>query len=142
MNPFFVSVWPVGPKSPSPTTSQPAVRWNYVTLVKAAVTYWHVFRATRAIFDGAWGPRIRWYFRPASKIRAKLALFLPDVRFLPTPAASSVAALRSAARDGEFADAKDGRGEFVDHAVAVRAAASSAIAFFGIRRARPRWPAC
>ena len=34
----------LGPKSSSPASPQPGVRWNYAKLVRAAVSHWHVAR--------------------------------------------------------------------------------------------------
>ena len=55
---FFGAVLMLGPKTQSPATSQPGVRWSYVKLVKAAVAYWHVVRGERAVFDAEWTPRM------------------------------------------------------------------------------------
>ena len=55
---FFGAVLLIGPKSPSPVSSHPGVRWNYVKLVKAAVACWHVVRGERAIFDVERSPRM------------------------------------------------------------------------------------
>ena len=55
---FFGAVLLLGPKSSSPVSSQPGVRWSYVKLVKAAATYWRVVRGTRAAFGGEWSPRM------------------------------------------------------------------------------------
>ena len=48
----------LGPKSPSPVSAQPGVRWSYVNLVKAAVAFWHVVRGKRAVLDADWTPRM------------------------------------------------------------------------------------
>ena len=61
-------------------------------------------------------------------------LCLVIMRPLSTCAASSPAAFRAAARKGELAGLKDCLCAFMDHAAAIRAAASTAIAFFGVRR--------
>ena len=50
---FFGAVLLLGPKSSSPASSRPGVRWNYVKLVKAAVAFWHVVRGKYAVFDGS-----------------------------------------------------------------------------------------
>ena len=55
---FFGGVLLRGPKTTSPVTPQPGVRWNYVKLVKAAIAYWHVVRGERAVFDVEWAPRM------------------------------------------------------------------------------------
>ena len=55
---FFTAALLQGPKSLSSATRQPAVRWSYVKLVKAAVAFWHVVRGKRAIFDTEWFPRM------------------------------------------------------------------------------------
>ena len=47
-----------GPKSTSPITGQPAVRWNHVKLLQPAVAFWRVARGCRAIFDAEWPSRM------------------------------------------------------------------------------------
>ena len=63
----------------------------------------------------------------------KSALLLVDMRVLSRSAAASGATLRSGLLFGDLTDSKDGLGLFLEHAVAVRVAASAAIAFFGLR---------
>ena len=53
---FFSAVVLLGPKTALSVSVQPAVRWGYVKLVKAAVAYWHVARGSRAVFDCEWFP--------------------------------------------------------------------------------------
>ena len=80
-------------------------------------------------------PAASWNSAKLAKARAMGALLLSDMRSLPTCAASSLQILRQAERGGEKANSKDGFGEIAERAVAVRVAASSAIAFFRVRRA-------
>ena len=51
----------LGPKSHTLATGQPAVKWSYVKLAKAAVASWHVARGSRAVFDGEWSPRMGFF---------------------------------------------------------------------------------
>ena len=60
---------------------------------------------------------------------------LVDLRARPNCAASGVAAFRSGVLESELTDSNGGQGPFVGHAVATRPVASTAIAFFGVRRA-------
>ena len=55
---FFGAVSILGPKSPSPVSGLPSVRWSYVKLVKAAIAHWRAVRAERAVFDADWSPRM------------------------------------------------------------------------------------
>ena len=58
---FFGAVLLLCPKSSSPAPSQLVVLRNYVKLAKAAAAYWHVVRGTRAVFGGAWSPRLGFF---------------------------------------------------------------------------------
>ena len=48
---FSGAVLMLGPKSASPASAPPEVRWNYVELFKAAAACWDVVRGARAVFD-------------------------------------------------------------------------------------------
>ena len=54
----FGSALTLVPKTASPVSSQPGVRWSYVKLVKAAVAHWRATRGERAVFDAQWTPRM------------------------------------------------------------------------------------
>ena len=55
---FFSAVVLLGPKTASSVSAQPAVRWSYVKLVKAAVAFWRIVRGLRAVYDREVFPRM------------------------------------------------------------------------------------
>ena len=95
---FCGSVVLLDPKSPSPSSGQPGVRWSYVELVKAAAAFRHVVRGERAAFDSGWTPRMG-VFRAGTKrvcthgSLGKSRLLLIDVRSFCAKAATSAARL-------------------------------------------------
>ena len=130
----------IGPKTASPVTSQPGVRWNYVKLVKAAVAYWHVVRGERAVFDVEWTPRMGVFWsgikRPSvHSTTGKAPLMFSDVHSVRLQGCRSVECLKQAVGGPDLAPGGIGLGPMLPHAMALRGAVSAALAFFGVRRA-------
>ena len=55
---FLSSVELLGTMAVSSVSAQPAVRWSYAKLVKAAAASWRAVRGSRAVFDLEWVPRL------------------------------------------------------------------------------------
>ena len=133
---LFASAAMVVPKSPSPVFGR-VVR-HPLELREAAV-FWYLVRGGRAIADFEWSPRVR-AIRQAVRLRVSTCparappCFSGDMWYLSTCTASGDSILRSALKTGELADSKDGLGAFLGQSDAVRNAASTAIAFFGVQR--------
>ena len=137
---FFGAVLLLGPKSPPPVSPQPGVRRNYVTLVKAAVAYWHVVRGERAVFDVEWSPRmgVSWSGVKRSCIHLtveKSPLLFSDVRELRRRVEVSRTRLRQAVGGADLAPGGAGLGQMLGRAMTLRRAASARLAFFGVRKA-------
>ena len=137
---FFGAVLILGPKTPSHVTSQPAVRWNYAKLVKAAVAYWHVVRGERAAFDAEWTPRMGVFWSGVKRscvhsTSEKLPLLFSDVLKACQQAQKSVEHLRQAVGGPDLAPGGVGLGQMLPHAMALRGAVSVSLAFFGVRGA-------
>ena len=137
---FFGGVLLLGPKTASPVTSHPGVRWNYIKLVKAAVAYWHVVRGERAVFDVEWTPRmgVFWSGIKRSSVHStteKVPLMFSDVHSACLQGHKSVERLKQAAGGPDLAPGGVGLGQMLPHAMALRASVSVALAFFGVRRA-------
>ena len=120
--------------------SQPAARLNYVKPAKAAVAYGHVVRGDRAVFDGERGALTAVFWAGTRKTCILVfceepAVLSLDMHAFSTCAASGVAVPWSASCCGELTSSTYGIGAFLDHAVAPRAAAPTATAVFGVRRA-------
>ena len=136
----LAAVWLLGPKSPSSVTGQPAVRWSYVKLVKAAAAFWHVLRGKRAIFEDEWSPRmgVFWNGIKRSRVRAtseKSPLLLEVMRAVRIRGESASAHLRQAVARKDLPAIGCGLGSTLEDTLTLRAASSMSTAFFGVRRA-------
>ena len=102
----FGSVVLIGPRPAASSTAQPAVRWSYMKLVKAAVAYWLSLRGVQPVFDAQWSPRMGVFGagiqRACSHIsQEKAPLLLGEMMSsLLERAAAAEAAFRDAAESG------------------------------------------
>ena len=137
---FFGGVLMLGPKTASPVTSQPGVRWNYVKLVKAAAAYWRVVRGERAVFDIEWTPRmgVFWSGIKRSSVHStaeKVPLMFSDVFEACQRGQKGLECLKQAVGGPDLPPGGVGLGPMLPHAMSLRGAVSVALAFFGVRRA-------
>ena len=138
--PFFGAVLILGPKSPSPATGLPGVRWKYVKLGKAAAAHWRAVRGERAIFDSEWSPRMG-VFWPGVKRRCihssveKAPVLPSDAHELCRRAEISRSRLRRTVGEADLAPGGFGLRLMLEHAMTLRSAVSISLAFFGVRRA-------
>ena len=137
---FFGSALLLGPKSASPVSSQPGVRWSYVKLVKAAIACWRVALGQRAVLGDQWSPRMGVFWsgmkRPCVHASVeKLPLLLEDAHGLRRRAEVSCNRIRQAAECSDLPSGGSDLGRLLAHAVALRRAASACVAVFAMRRA-------
>ena len=128
---FCTAALPLGPGSPSSVTGQPAARWGYVKLVKAAE------RGRRAICEDAWPPRM-WVFGTVLSVRAtaeKSQFFSAEMRTVFVRGESSSSRLRRAASRKDLPTVGWVLGALLEDALTLRAASTMSTAFFGARRA-------
>ena len=133
---LFTAVVLLGPKSPSPLSGQPAVRWNYVKLVTEAVAFWRVVRGMRAVFDAEWPPRTGavWagFRRPCIHASSEISpRLLAGMRAVCICGEAVLARVRQAVAGAELPAVGCDLKLFLEHAIAGRSAASTSIACGG-----------
>ena len=115
---FFGAVHILGPKSPSPASALPGVRWNYAKLVKATAARWRVAQGERAVFDAEWFPRMGFFWSGVKRKCIHLSVekspvLFSDVRELRRKAKVSRARLKQAVGGADLAPGGVGLGQML-----------------------------